>query len=76
MDKSTLGADWLLVLSIRVKSGMYSNQTDEHLIIYKTTAGGWYIVSYALGIYLLNLLIGFLSPQIVRNLELALISFL
>mmetsp|Transcript_2435 Transcript_2435/g.3197 ORF Transcript_2435/g.3197 Transcript_2435/m.3197 type:complete len:184 (-) Transcript_2435:10-561(-) len=29
-----------------------------------TTAGGWYIVSYALGIYLLNLLIGFLSPQI------------
>lgn len=26
--------------------------------------GGWYIVSYALGIYLLNLLIGFLSPKI------------
>jgi len=26
--------------------------------------GGWYIVSYALGIYLLNLLIGFLSPQV------------
>ena len=25
--------------------------------------GGWYIVTYALGIYLLNLLIGFLSPQ-------------
>eukprot|EP01112_Ceratiomyxa_fruticulosa_P003975 TRINITY_DN1429_c0_g1_i1.p1 TRINITY_DN1429_c0_g1~~TRINITY_DN1429_c0_g1_i1.p1 ORF type:complete len:189 (+),score=26.71 TRINITY_DN1429_c0_g1_i1:180-746(+) len=27
-------------------------------------AGGWYIVSYALGIYMLNLLIGFLSPKI------------
>jgi len=26
--------------------------------------GGWYIVSYALGIYMLNLLIGFLSPKI------------
>jgi hypothetical protein len=25
---------------------------------------GWYIISYALAIYLLNLLIGFLSPQI------------
>lgn len=25
---------------------------------------GFYIISYALGIYLLNLLIGFLSPQI------------
>lgn len=26
--------------------------------------GGYFIVSYALGIYLLNLLIGFLSPQV------------
>ena len=26
--------------------------------------GGWYIVSYALGIYLLNLFISFLSPPI------------
>jgi len=26
--------------------------------------GGWYIVTYALGIYILNLLIGFLSPQV------------
>lgn len=25
---------------------------------------GWYIISYALAIYLLNLLIGFLSPQV------------
>merc|ERR1712178_634822 len=25
---------------------------------------GWYIITYGLGIYLLNLLIGFLSPQI------------
>lgn len=25
--------------------------------------GGWYIITYALGIYILNLLIGFLSPQ-------------
>ena len=28
------------------------------------TVGGFYIVSYALGIYLLNLLIGFLAPKI------------
>ena len=27
-------------------------------------AQGWYIVSYAYGIYLLNQLIGFLSPQV------------
>ena len=27
-------------------------------------AGAWYIVTYALGIYLLNQLIGFLSPQL------------
>lgn len=27
-------------------------------------AGGYYIVTYALGIYLLNLLIAFLSPQV------------
>lgn len=25
---------------------------------------GWYIVSYGLGIFLLNLFIGFLSPQV------------
>ena len=25
---------------------------------------GWYIVTYGLGIYLLNLFIGFLSPQV------------
>ena len=24
---------------------------------------GWYIITYGLGIYVLNLLIGFLSPQ-------------
>ncbi|KAL6042627.1 Protein rer1a [Balamuthia mandrillaris] len=30
---------------------------------------GWYIVSYALGIYLLNLLIGFLSPQVDPEAE-------
>eukprot|EP01113_Clastostelium_recurvatum_P026355 TRINITY_DN3162_c0_g1_i1.p1 TRINITY_DN3162_c0_g1~~TRINITY_DN3162_c0_g1_i1.p1 ORF type:complete len:186 (-),score=44.38 TRINITY_DN3162_c0_g1_i1:280-837(-) len=27
-------------------------------------SGGWHIISYALGIYMLNLLIGFLSPKI------------
>ncbi|KAJ8325186.1 hypothetical protein BDV3_007253 [Batrachochytrium dendrobatidis] len=27
------------------------------------TAGGWYIVTYALGIYLLNLLLAFLTPK-------------
>ena len=27
---------------------------------------GWYIVTYGLGIYLLNLFIGFLSPQVRR----------
>ena len=27
-------------------------------------ANGWYIVTYGLGIYLLNQLIGFLSPQV------------
>jgi len=28
------------------------------------TLGGWYIITYALAIYILNLLIGFLSPQV------------
>lgn len=28
---------------------------------------GWFIVTYALGIYLLNQLIGFLSPQVFAN---------
>ena len=27
---------------------------------------GWYIVTYGLGIYLLNQLIGFLSPQVLQ----------
>eukprot|EP01089_Gocevia_fonbrunei_P011030 TRINITY_DN2408_c0_g1_i1.p1 TRINITY_DN2408_c0_g1~~TRINITY_DN2408_c0_g1_i1.p1 ORF type:complete len:200 (+),score=17.78 TRINITY_DN2408_c0_g1_i1:87-686(+) len=31
--------------------------------------GGWYIVSYALAIYILNLLIGFLSPKIDPEVE-------
>jgi len=31
--------------------------------------GGWYIITYALGIYILNLLIGFLSPQIDPETE-------
>lgn len=31
---------------------------------------GFYVVSYALGIYLLNLLIGFLSPKVDPELEL------
>lgn len=31
--------------------------------------GGWYIVSYALGIYMLNLLIGFLSPKIDPDVD-------
>lgn len=33
-------------------------------ILRSATVGGFYIVSYALGIYLLNLLIGFLAPKI------------
>ena len=28
------------------------------------TANGWYIVTYGLGIYLLNLFIGFITPQV------------
>ena len=28
-------------------------------------ANGWFIVTYGLGIYLLNQLIGFLSPQVL-----------
>lgn len=28
-----------------------------------TLPAGWYIITYGLGIYVLNLLIGFLSPQ-------------
>lgn len=35
-----------------------------YIVIRVIYAGGWYIISYALGIYLLNLLIGFLSPSI------------
>jgi len=33
--------------------------------------GGWHIVSYALGIYILNLLISFLSPQIDPEFEIS-----
>ena len=33
-------------------------------VLRAATVGGFYIVSYALGIYLLNLLIGFLAPKI------------
>ncbi len=29
------------------------------------TANGWYIVTYGLGIYLLNLFIGFITPQVL-----------
>lgn len=32
---------------------------------------GFYVVSYALGIYILNLLIGFLSPQVDPELDFA-----
>lgn len=28
---------------------------------------GWFVVAYALGIYLLNLFIGFLTPQVRRR---------
>lgn len=28
--------------------------------------GGWYIVTYGLGIYILNQFIGFLSPQVKK----------
>jgi len=31
--------------------------------------GGWFIISYGLGIYLLNLLIGFLTPQVDPELD-------
>ena len=31
--------------------------------------GGWYIITYALAIYILNLLIGFLSPQVDPDRE-------
>jgi len=31
--------------------------------------GGWYIVTYALGIYMLNLLIGFLSPKVDPEID-------
>ena len=30
---------------------------------------GWYIITYGLGIYVLNLLIGFLSPQMDPETE-------
>ena len=33
-------------------------------ILRVSISGGWYIISYALGIYLLNILIAFLSPQV------------
>mmetsp|Transcript_52965 Transcript_52965/g.115556 ORF Transcript_52965/g.115556 Transcript_52965/m.115556 type:complete len:192 (-) Transcript_52965:709-1284(-) len=32
-------------------------------------AAGWYIITYGLGIYVLNLLIGFLSPQVDPETE-------
>lgn len=37
---------------------------SELVLIHFFRRQGWYIVTYALGIYHLNLLIGFLSPQI------------
>jgi hypothetical protein len=36
---------------------------------------GWYIVTYGLGIYLLNQLIGFLSPQVYILSVLGILSF-
>jgi hypothetical protein len=30
-------------------------------------ANGWFIVTYGLGIYMLNQLIGFLSPQVIEQ---------
>jgi Rer1 family len=33
------------------------------------TVGGWYIVTYALGIYLLNAFLAFLSPKFDPALE-------
>jgi hypothetical protein len=38
-----------------------------YLVLYgirAVTANGWYIITYALGIYYLNLLLAFLSPKI------------
>ena len=34
-------------------------------------AQGWYIITYGLGIYLLNMFIGFLSPQVESSLSCA-----
>ena len=39
-------------------------------------ANGWYIVTYGLGIYLLNQLIGFLSPQVNESTHITFILFL
>ena len=36
---------------------------------------GWFIVTYGLGIYLLNQLIGFLSPQIINLLKMFELNF-
>lgn len=38
---------------------------DQH----ELSNGGYAIVTYALGIYLLNLFIGFLTPKVLGNLE-------
>lgn len=40
-------------------------------LIRVSIVGGFFIISYALGIYLLNLFIGFLSPQVDPEEELA-----
>lgn len=34
---------------------------------------GWFIVTYGLGIYMLNQLIGFISPQVIRASHLILL---
>lgn len=59
LDKSTpyLRYRWIAFLCIALT-----------YVVRVCIVGGFYVVSYALGIYLLNLLIGFLSPQVEPEL--------
>ena len=55
LDKSTIHVlpRWLVLIALLVAFALRI-----------AWLGGWFIVTYGLGIYILNLFVGFLSPQV------------
>ena len=71
----SLSAKWQYTMDrlspkVTLRWGMFSLLFFLYLVrVY--FAEGWYIVSYGYGIYLLNQLIGFLSPQVFFKFDYA-----